>query len=327
MKKDILMKRMMMVGFVVALTAICYFVMNQRYDRLSRYPYQDKDDRALIDQYLNDEQIEYIIEYSIAPKSFMQYLGCNGFNIYHISEYNMLSDYLGYGSACDFVSKIELTRNELGIVELAELSKHYASDVIDFWFMYKDIYNANASLAYDPSYIDTVVDDNITVSKYVPEDLVNLDSSIPSDENIEVSVRILIPLSNLCDALSDEFGGPCGGLVVDTGYISYQDQVELYTAMQSTYGSETVKYCDYPGHSEHQLGLAIDFELENDETFAGSQQYQWLVEHSKEYGFVQTYGANNTFGKPERAQHFRFNGQFIVPLTQLQPATSTQVDE
>ena len=122
MRKEILIKRLILLLLVAGLSVACYYIMNQRYDRLSRYPYQDKDDRALIDQYLNDEQIEYIIEYSIAPKSFVQYLGCNGFNIYHISEYNMLSDYLGYGSACDFVSKIELTRDKIGVVELAELS-------------------------------------------------------------------------------------------------------------------------------------------------------------------------------------------------------------
>lgn len=314
MRKEILIKRLILLLLVAGLSVACYYIMNQRYDRLSRYPYQDKDDRALIDQYLNDEQIEYIIEYSIAPKSFVQYLGCNGFNIYHISEYNMLSDYLGYGSACDFVSKIELTRDKIGVVELAELSKHYKSDVIDFWFMYGDIYNANSQLAFDPSYLDAIVDDNVTVSKYQPADLVSLDESIPSDEKIQVSARILIPLSNLCDALSENFGGKCGGVVIDTGYISYTNQVELYTAMQTTYGTDTVLYCDYPGHSEHQLGLAVDLELENDQPIAGSEQYDWLVKHSSEYGFIQTYGVNNPYNKPVREQHFRFNGVFTQPV-------------
>lgn len=328
MEKKILIKRVLFLIFIIAIASGCIFVMNIHYDRLSRYPYQDENDRALINQYLNDSEIEYIIEYSIAPVTFVKYLGCNGFNIYHISEYNQLSDYLGYGTACDMVSKVELTRDKVDVPTLAELSRNYASDVIDFWFMYNDIYNPNSILVSNPHATDVIVNDTYTISKTIPIDLVSLDQSIPSSsDDIKVSSRILIPLSEMCNALEEEFGQACGGLEVEVGYMSYDDQVQYYTAMQSTYGSQTVLYADYPGHSEHQLGLAIDLVMQDESPIEESEQYQWLLVHSQEYGFVQTYGENNSENKPVRPRHFRFNGNRIEPVVVEEPSTEDSLEE
>ena len=47
---------------LIFIAIICLTIMNIKYDRLSRYPYQEKEAREIIDKYLSDEEIEYIIE-------------------------------------------------------------------------------------------------------------------------------------------------------------------------------------------------------------------------------------------------------------------------
>ena len=76
---------------LIFIAIICLTIMNIKYDRLSRYPYQEKEAREIIDKYLSDEEIEYIIEYSIAPNVFISFIDVDGFNIYHASEYKELS--------------------------------------------------------------------------------------------------------------------------------------------------------------------------------------------------------------------------------------------
>lgn len=44
---------------------------------------------------------------------------------------------------------------------------------------------------------------------------------------------------------------------------------------------ETGKDTAFPGHSEHQTGLAVDFD--------GKKSYEWLKEHCWEYGFIVRY--------------------------------------
>ncbi len=65
--------------FVVAVIGIvfsCLAVMNHHYDSLARYPYRDQKSRELIKQYLNEEEIAYIIEYSIPPNMFIAFRNC-----------------------------------------------------------------------------------------------------------------------------------------------------------------------------------------------------------------------------------------------------------
>ncbi len=44
----------------------------------------------------------------------------------------------------------------------------------------------------------------------------------------------------------------------------------------------------YPGTSEHELGLAVDFNSV-EESFENTPEYQWLKTHSAEYGFILRY--------------------------------------
>ena len=55
----------------------------------------------------------------------------------------------------------------------------------------------------------------------------------------------------------------------------------------------------YPGSSEHELGLAVDFNSV-EETFENTKQFAWLQAHAAEYGFVMRYPKS----KQSRALYF-----------------------
>ena len=116
-------KRLLFVAAVAVLCAGCLIVMNIRYDRLSRYPYQDPKSRELIDEYLSDADIEYIIEYSIAPSTFVPYIQAERFSVYHAPEYNYMEEAFSYRNYAPvaIVNMVEETRDQIAVQDLAQL--------------------------------------------------------------------------------------------------------------------------------------------------------------------------------------------------------------
>ena len=93
-----------------------------------------------------------------------------------------------------------------------------------------------------------------------------------------------------------EADGLC--LVVSSGYRSYEYQEAIYEV------SKDKDLVMKPGYSEHQTGLAVDFQacpmfggsrddsvdrLELTKPFNTLPEYQWLVDNADKYGISQTY--------------------------------------
>jgi LAS superfamily LD-carboxypeptidase LdcB len=83
-------------------------------------------------------------------------------------------------------------------------------------------------------------------------------------------------------------------LVVVSGYRSYSYQSQLFQRRVNQVGeAEAAHRTARPGHSEHQLGTAVDVldpgggELTLD--FAATPQGQWVAAHAYEFGFVLSY--------------------------------------
>ncbi len=62
-----------------------------------------------------------------------------------------------------------------------------------------------------------------------------------------------------------------------------------------------------PGHSEHELGMAVDI---NSHTSDEWQLYAWLAEHAWQYGFILRYpqGAEEITGIDYEPWHYRYVG-------------------
>ena len=65
----------------------------------------------------------------------------------------------------------------------------------------------------------------------------------------------------------------------------------------------------YPGTSEHEVGLAVDFNSV-EETFENTAQFRWLKAHAAEYGFVNRYpkSKESITGVIYEPWHYRYVG-------------------
>jgi D-alanyl-D-alanine carboxypeptidase len=124
---------------------------------------------------------------------------------------------------------------------------------------------------------------------FVPGDLVTVRQAgfATADQVRSIVIDDLAALRTAADAN----GTP---LVIVSGYRSYSYQGELFQRRANQVGeAEAAQRTARPGHSEHQLGTAVDVLGPNggDLTldFATTPQGQWVAAHAFEFGFVLSY--------------------------------------
>jgi zinc D-Ala-D-Ala carboxypeptidase len=106
---------------------------------------------------------------------------------------------------------------------------------------------------------------------------------------------------------------------VMSGYRSYSDQQLAYEKWQRLYPDRVADISAVPGHSEHQLGVSVDFStpymsnLYNDYfhvNFYTTPEGQWLSKQAAYYGFTLSYPAWGTqiTGYAWEPWHYRYVG-------------------
>lgn len=75
--------------------------------------------------------------------------------------------------------------------------------------------------------------------------------------------------------------------------------------------AEAEKWVASPGYSEHQLGLSVDINSEDENLCSSWDVYAWLKEHCAEYGFILRYPEDKTdiTGIDYEPWHFRYVGK------------------
>ena len=182
---------------------------------------------------------------------------------------------------------------------------------------------------------------------FVPADLITLDSSVtPEGKEIELEKRTAQALYAMLAEM--EYDG-ITDVMVTSGYRSLSYQKELYnyyikTEMQSfsteafahlgfqyiqnKYDINTDKgldlydarqvvlsYSAYPGTSEHQTGLCVDFITLNmtalTNVFEQTSASAWLSENAHRFGFILRYPKNKTSvtGYAYESWHYRYVGR------------------
>ena len=96
-----------------------------------------------------------------------------------------------------------------------------------------------------------------------------------------------------------------GSLFVASGFRSQEEQRALYE------GAADRSYVMPPGHSEHQLGLAVDILSSDTASMRGSGEARWLAENAPAFGFILRYPEGRTYitGTPYEPWHFRYVGR------------------
>ncbi len=147
---------------------------------------------------------------------------------------------------------------------------------------------------------------------YVPEDLVPLrDYGIPTLGSEVLRREAAEHLGRLVE------GAAADGekLVVASAYRSYEEQRHSHERLMGVFGAGAAKLSATPGHSQHQLGSAVDFTnaaagYKLSENFARTSAYRWLEHHAWEYGFVLAYprGEQERTGYRWEPWHYRYVG-------------------
>ena len=99
-----------------------------------------------------------------------------------------------------------------------------------------------------------------------------------------------------------------------SAYRSYSYQQKVYAGWVSMYGNDADLISARPGHSEHQLGLALDVNsLEYG--FENTAEGKWLKKHCAEYGFIiryPSYEAQKYTGYSYEPWHIRYVGKSLA---------------
>ncbi len=134
--------------------------------------------------------------------------------------------------------------------------------------------------------------------------LVNFENDIPEDFTLDlasidkyraVDSRIISELMQMIKAMKN---AGVAKIWVQSAYRSIDRQKELYDSRVNEYLAQgksreeaealTEQTINKPKASEHNLGLAVDFNYV-DYDFENTAEYAWLIENARNYGFILRY--------------------------------------
>lgn len=152
---------------------------------------------------------------------------------------------------------------------------------------------------------------------YTPDDLVPVsDAGVGTDAML---IRNLV-MPDL-RALLAEAEAAGVGLEVQSAYRSYSYQVTTFDYWVAQDGLETaLKTSARPGHSEHQLGTALDFRSADGppawelEDWRDTSEGAWLAENAPRFGFVMSYpeGKEHVTCYSYEPWHYRYVGRVVA---------------
>lgn len=173
-------------------------------------------------------------------------------------------------------------------------------------------FNRSALSIDDPMSIWVVSNKHrsLNPADFVPSDLSTV-AGVPNEFSQplrEPAARAVEQLYAAAQAEGVNFG-------IISAYRDYSTQVALYNKYVSRDGQEAADtYSARPGHSEHQTGLAVDFDDGGacylNACFEATAAGQWLAAHAYEYGFVLRYptAKEAITGFTYEPWHFRYVG-------------------
>ncbi len=162
--------------------------------------------------------------------------------------------------------------------------------------------------------------DHALPSDYVPPDLVNVEPKDASPGSATV-VQMRREADDALHRMLEQARTQNIFFLAQSAYRSYEYQNQVYAQEVSSVGqAQADRESARPGHSEHQLGLAVDFttralDFDLNQSFAATPEGRWLAQHAAEFGFVLSYpeGKEADTGYEYEPWHYRYIG---VPAAQ-----------
>ena len=159
----------------------------------------------------------------------------------------------------------------------------------------------------------TLVDWILSVGpEYEPPDLVSISRAGVTGGGLIRRVAF-DDLEAMADA-ADAHGTPLGNV---SAYRSYKTQKRLFNDYADGYGfDKAITFSARPGHSEHQLGLAIDFAAAGTSHFVSGTDPtgRWLANNAWKYGWLLSYPKGKKVLTCYRNEpwHYRYVGRELA---------------
>lgn len=180
---------------------------------------------------------------------------------------------------------------------------------------YRDIQTPRQALSDWPY---TVLDTNLELSRrYAPTDLIPVtEAGVGSDAML---VRSVV-MSDL-RALLEAAGAEGIGLEIQSAYRSYSYQVSTFDYWVAEDGLRAALATSArPGHSEHQLGTALDFRSADGpaawdlDDWRATPEGAWLAQNAARFGFVMSYpeGKKGVTCYAYEPWHYRYVGRAVA---------------
>ncbi|MGN1345116.1 MAG: D-alanyl-D-alanine carboxypeptidase family protein [Traorella sp.] len=296
-------RRVLFISSLLVLFLVCYHIMNQRYDKLSRYQYADDKNRNLILEYLSDEDINYLIDRQYQPSEFLGYLGIEEFQIQYVDWYN-------YAKKTEKISDKKIIQlvntmsQSMVYSQFVSYCDNYSTSKLYSFYFEENSFTEGLNLISNPSSIKDHIDSDQTIFTYEPANLVEISDVAVVNQNkgkdkILLVEESAIQLSAMCKAAFDINEKTCGNMVVIEGYVSFDEQEVRYENAILKYGADdALLYEAFPGQSIFQLGIVVKLlpaavDIIKTQENEISLQQAWLMEHAKEYGFEFVNDPNN----------------------------------
>jgi zinc D-Ala-D-Ala carboxypeptidase len=164
--------------------------------------------------------------------------------------------------------------------------------------------------------------------EYVPSDLVAIPTRISARAGLELREPALDAFVKLVDAAARD-GHVLFAL---SAFRSYQDQERVLAQEVAAYGKTVAeRQVAPPGHSEHQLGLAVDvtskrapYDLR--EAFGQEPEGRWLAQNAAHFGYVISYpaGKEAVTGYVYEPWHIRYVGTALAEQVAASGLTLTE---
>jgi len=266
-------KRVLFSSVIAVIGCVCILIMNMHYNVLARYPWQvelSSKETELIKAKLSQKEIDYIIDYSIAPSFFMDFIEVEGFNIYYVSEYRKIYDNYSYqlSREATVILVNRFIRENISIDDLlVYVANGYSYDELIF---YLDELVDETKLVHDPYSIQLMMEEEETISNFQPKDLVLLEDLPQVEHDVELHLRNVAAnaLYEVCSVLESDVAAFCGGLQIKQAYVSYNQVV---------------------GFKDYQQGLSVLLVIEMESSsYHENRTVEWLQENAHHFGFIQT---------------------------------------
>ncbi len=145
-------------------------------------------------------------------------------------------------------------------------------------------------------------------AEYEPEDLQELTG--PSYRVNRPGHRLRSDAAEALEAMAAAARAEGVVLVASSAYRSFAYQTQVYERIVRQLGQEAAdRESARPGHSEHQLGRALDFGS-IDDSFAETAAGRWLAANAGRFGWVLSYpeGLEHVTGYRWESWHYRYVG-------------------